>query len=92
MIVPAGPGSSVLTGPSRGRSLAGSGSPGRPAYFSLLVQWHLDRGQLPVMVRPCSRGISVRTLGQSECGRDSSPWNGGAFREGALCRPAQTQG
>ena len=34
------------------------GSPGRPAYLSLLVQWHLDRGQLPVMVRPCSRGIS----------------------------------
>ena len=73
MIVPAGPGSSVLSGPSRGRSLAGSGSPGRPAYFSLLVQWHLDRGQLPVMVRPCSRGISVHTPVNLSAGVTQAP-------------------
>ena len=44
MIVPAGPGSLVPGGPSRvGGSLPGRPRAGRPAYFSLLVQWHLDR-------------------------------------------------
>ena len=51
------------------------GSPGRPAYLrvSLLVQWHLDRGQLPVMVRPCSRGISVHTPVNLSAGVTQAP-------------------
>ena len=70
MIVPAGPGSSVLTEWPESGSLPGS--PGRPAYFSLLVQWHLDRAAASDGAALLERDLSAhRDSGQFECWRDS---------------------